>query len=86
MALQFSYDDRHAYFNRNHGKNDAVVFMVLSVSWWLVNGELEGKWSGPNQYWHLLKRTEKTMENLGQDTDILFSEGVDSLLTLRLLD
>ena len=51
-----------------------------------MNGELEGKWSGPNQYWHLLKRTEKTMENLGQDTDILFSEGVDSLLTLRLLD
>lgn len=38
---------------------------------WLANGELERKWSWPNQYWHLLKWTEKTMENLGQGTDIM---------------
>jgi hypothetical protein len=61
------------------------------VGEWLIGR----KRSWPNQCWHFLKRTEKTMENLGQGTDILleireyycfvyccvslFSEDVDSL-------
>lgn len=68
MALQFSCNDRHAYFVGNCRKKEDVVFYcalsILMVGW-LVNGELERKWSWPNQYWHLLKWTEKTVENLG---------------------
>lgn len=38
MTLQFSCNDRHAYFNRNHGKKDAVVFYgAVSI---LMVGEL----------------------------------------------
>jgi len=38
MALQFSCNDRQAYFDKNHGKKDAVVFCgalsILMVGEW----------------------------------------------------
>ena len=44
MALQFSCNDRHAYFNRNHAKKDAVVFCgalsILMVGEWWIGREV----------------------------------------------